>query len=143
MNLLAIAISFAAEKHIGQVDKGGAPYILHPLRVMSKLNTNDQELMAIAVLHDLIEDCGVSPVQLRNLGMTYRVIAGVEHLTKKPGWTYEQFIERVLENPDATLVKIADLKDNMDVSRLKTITTKDVERLNKYAAALALLVTPE
>lgn len=139
MNVLATAIHFAAEKHVLQTDKGGRAYILHPLRMMMRLRTNDEELMAIAVLHDVVEDCNVSFDDLRNIGMTERVIAGVAALTKQNGETYEQFIDRAIGNRDAMLVKREDLRDNSDITRLKGISEKDITRMAKYMAAFQKL----
>lgn len=139
MNILAAAIKFASEKHVEQVDKGGRAYILHPLRMMMRLRTNDDELMSIAVLHDVVEDCKVSFDDLRSIGMTERVVLGVKALTKQNGETYEQFIERLAENRDAMLVKREDLRDNSDITRLKGISTKDIERMAKYMAAFRKL----
>jgi GTP diphosphokinase / guanosine-3',5'-bis(diphosphate) 3'-diphosphatase len=134
---LSLAIEFASSKHVNQLDKGGYPYILHPIRMMTRLRTTDQELMAIAILHDVVEDCGVTYDDLRSLGMPDRVIAGVRALTKLPGFTYEQFIENLAGNRDALLVKREDLRDNSDITRMKGIREKDMDRLNKYARAYA------
>lgn len=139
MNILAVAIQFAASKHVTQTDKGGRAYILHPLRMMMRLRTNDDELMAIAVLHDVVEDCKVSFDGLREIGMTERVITGVRALTKQNGETYEQFICRLADNRDAMLVKREDLRDNSDITRLKGITDKDVARMAKYMTAFRKL----
>ena len=135
MNILAKAIQFAADKHSGQTDKGGNAYILHPLRMMMRLRTSDEELMAVAVLHDVVEDCGVSFDELRAFGMPERVVAGVKALTRQAGETYEQFIERLAGNRDALLVKKEDLRDNSDLTRLKGVTEKDVARMQKYMRA--------
>ena len=135
MNILAVAIHFAAIKHVSQTDKGGRAYILHPLRMMMRLRTNDDELMAIAVLHDVVEDCKVSFNDLRDIGMTERVISGIAALTRQNGETYEHFIDRVLLNHDAMLVKREDLRDNSDITRLKGISAKDIERMQKYMCA--------
>lgn len=135
MNILAIAIRFASEKHVEQIDKGGRAYILHPLRMMMRLRTRDDELMAIAVLHDVVEDCVVTFDDLRYIGMTERVINGVMSLTKQNGESYEKFIDRVCLNRDAMLVKREDLKDNSDITRLKGISKKDVDRMEKYMSS--------
>lgn len=135
MSVLAKAIAFASLKHVNQKDKGGNAYILHSLRMMMRLRTSDEELMAIAVLHDVIEDCDVSFDDLKELGMTERVISGVQALTRQNGETYEQFIDRVTLNKDAMLVKREDLKDNSDLTRLKGVTEKDIARMQKYMIA--------
>jgi len=136
MNILAEAIRFASEKHSKQTDKGGNAYILHPLRLMLRLRTNDDELMAIAVLHDVVEDCCVSIDELREIGMSERVVSGVSMLTKRNGETYAQFIERLANNRDVLLVKREDLRDNLDLTRLKVVTEKDIARTLKYTNAL-------
>lgn len=131
--MLAVAIKFAAECHQNQVDKGGTPYILHPLTVMSYLETDDLELMCIAVLHDVIEDCHVTGIQLRQLGMSERVVAGVVALTRKNKETHTEKMNRLTSNIDAVRVKLCDLRHNCDIRRLKTtLTEKDVARLKVY-----------
>lgn len=135
MNLLARAIQFAANAHAQQLDKGGNPYILHPMRMMMRLRTTDQELMAIAILHDTVEDCNVTYDELREIGMTERVVEGVRRLTKQPGVSYEQFIEQLVGNRDALMVKREDLRDNSDLTRLKGVSAKDMSRMQRYAHA--------
>lgn len=135
MSILAKAIQFASEKHLNQIDKGGHPYILHPLRIMMRLRTSDEELMAIAVLHDVMEDCGVTTSDLADIGMPWRVIEGVNCLTMKPGQTYESYIESLRGFLDALLVKREDLRDNSDITRLKGVSEKDVLRMQKYMLA--------
>jgi (p)ppGpp synthase/HD superfamily hydrolase len=135
ISILATAIAFAAAKHVDQADKGGNAYILHPLRMMMRLRTSDEELMAICVLHDVVEDCKVSFGDLRAIGMTERVISGVRALTRQSGETYEEFIERLAFNRDALLVKREDLRDNSDLTRLKGVTEKDVARMQRYMLA--------
>lgn len=135
MNILATAIAFAANKHEQQIDKGGKAYILHPLRMMLRLRTDDEELMCIAVLHDVVEDCGVSYAQLMDLGMSTRVIEGLQKLTRNPGETYEEFIDRICFSRDAMLVKREDLRDNSDITRLKGVSDKDNARMVRYNKA--------
>ena len=131
--LLANAIALASEKHKDQFDKGGMPYILHPLKVMHYLKSDDMELMAMAVLHDVVEDTDVTFADLRELGMSERVIVGVKALTKMPGQTPSEYLAGIKANPDAVKVKLADLRHNMDARRLKGVTEKDRARLDKYA----------
>lgn len=130
--LLANAIAFAAERHRCQTDKAGAPYVMHTLKVMHYTRSDDPELMAIAVLHDVIEDTSATYEDLKNIGMTPRVIAGVAAMTKQPGQTPEEYLEQVLKNQDAVLVKMADLRHNSDIRRLKGVTEKDIRRIEKY-----------
>ena len=130
--MLAEAIALAAEKHKDQFDKGGMPYVLHPLKVMHYLKSDDIELMCIAVLHDIVEDTDVTCADLRVLGMSERVIIAVKLLTKVQGQTHEEYLDGIKSNIDAILVKLADLRHNSDIRRLKGITEKDAARLNKY-----------
>lgn len=141
--MLSAAIKFAVEKHDGQFDQGGNPYILHCLKVMHYLKTDDEELMCIAVLHDVIEDCfliyddGIDA--LFNIGMSERVVNGVELLTKDSGIPYQEYLENIANNKDAIRVKMADLRHNMDIRRLKGVTEKDTLRLAKYSKAYEFL----
>jgi (p)ppGpp synthase/HD superfamily hydrolase len=118
--------------HHGQFDKGGNPYILHPLKVMHYLKTDDEELQCMALGHDVIEDTKVTYKDLRDAGISERVIKGITALTKMPGETLEEYKERVFANPDAMRVKMCDLRHNSDIRRLKGVTEKDLARVAKY-----------
>lgn len=124
----------ATNRHAGQFDKGGNPYILHPLKVMYYLKSDDEELQCIALAHDLVEDTDTTYVELRELGFTERVITGIDAVTKRPGETYEEYKLRVKLNPDAVKVKMCDLRHNSDIRRLKGVTEKDIARAAKYHA---------
>lgn len=151
--MLAQMIALAADAHSNQFDKSGKPYILHTLKVMHYLKTDDTELQCIAVGHDLIEDCSdwlrtlpkyehwfssdkATQMHWRtfllNEGFTERIINGIFSLTKIPGESYEEYKNKVKSNPDAVKVKMADLRHNLDIRRLKGITEKDIERIRKY-----------
>jgi (p)ppGpp synthase/HD superfamily hydrolase len=118
--------------HHGQFDKGGNPYILHPLKVMHYLKTDDEELMCMALGHDVIEDTNVTYKDLRDAGISERVIAAIKCLTKQPGQTLEEYKDVVFSNTDAMKVKMADLRHNSDIRRLKGVTEKDMARMAKY-----------
>lgn len=130
--LLAKAIALASEKHMGQFDKAGMPYILHVLKVMHYLKTDDLELMSIAVMHDLVEDTDVTFADLYEMGFSARVVDAVKLLTKMRGQTAKEYLEGIKSNKDAIRVKLADLRHNSDIRRLKGITDKDVARMKKY-----------
>jgi (p)ppGpp synthase/HD superfamily hydrolase len=130
--MLAQMLHIATSAHHGQFDKGGNPYILHPLKVMHYLNSDDEELMCMALGHDVIEDTKVTYRDLLDAGMSGRVINGIGALTKQPGQTYEEYKECVFANPDAMKVKMADLRHNTDIRRLKGVTEKDIARMAKY-----------
>jgi (p)ppGpp synthase/HD superfamily hydrolase len=131
------AIALAVEAHRGQRDKAGQTYLLHPLRVMMRLEGETERM--VAVLHDVVEDSAYTMERLRGLGYPEEVLGALDCLTKREGETYEAFIERVLPHPLARRVKLADLEDNMDVRRLPAVTAKDAERLARYRAAWSRL----
>lgn len=134
--LLDKAIVLATNAHAGQFDKGGKPYVLHVLSVMRFTEEEfgfDEELLAIAVLHDTIEDTKTTWKDLEAIGCTERVLNAVKALTKMPGQTYDEYQEGVFANVDAMKVKMSDLRHNSDIRRLKGVTEKDIERLAKYS----------
>ena len=130
--LLNKMLVLATNKHAGQFDKGGNPYILHPIAVMHLLESPDEETQCIALGHDMVEDCGVTYADLREAGFTPRIIEGIRCLTKVPGETYEEYKDKVKSNPDSIKVKIADLRHNTDIRRLKGISPKDMARMERY-----------
>jgi (p)ppGpp synthase/HD superfamily hydrolase len=141
MSTLERAIALAATVHAGQRDKAGAPYILHPLRVMLKMQTPETQMAA--VLHDVVEDCGVTSALLTYEGFPPEVVEAVGALTKRivngAEEPYEEFIRRAALNPIARLVKLADLEDNMDLSRIAQPTAKDYARFEKYKSAMTVI----
>jgi (p)ppGpp synthase/HD superfamily hydrolase len=140
MPTLEDAISLAVEAHRGQRDKAGQTYVLHPLRVMMRLDTELERM--VAVLHDVVEDSPYSLDRLRALGYPEPVLEALDCLTRREGESYEAFIERVRPHPLARRVKLADLEDNMDVRRLPALSPKDAERLTRYRAAWERLRSP-
>jgi len=117
----------------GIYDKGGVPYVLHCLKVMHYLKSDDEELQQIALGHDLIEDRkNITYAYLREQGFSERVIAGIAAMTKVPGETNDEYMSRIKANPDAIRVKLADLRHNSDIRRLKGVTEKDIRRVEKY-----------
>lgn len=144
--MLALAIQIAATAHVNQLDQGKNDYILHPLRVMGNLVLNDPELQQIAILHDVVEDCPEWTIQrLRELGFSERVLAALTLMTKteedsKAGEEgYFNYIRRMFSNLDAMLVKIADLTDNNQLSRMKGLSDSDILRTMKYMKSFAML----
>lgn len=124
------AIAFAATKHMGQVDKANAPYILHPLRVMMNVSTIQQKI--VAVLHDVLEDTNTTVNELYELGCDNDIVEAILALTKLKGESRTEAAKRTLQNPIARVVKIADITDNMDLSRIHSPTDKDFERIKEY-----------
>ena len=137
--LLAKAIMFASAAHLEQFDKSGQPYILHALHVMNTVKSKDPHVKQIAVLHDILEDTPTTGTSLASAGFSARVVTALEILTHKDGEPYEFYIERILTSKDAMLVKMADLKHNSDITRLKGVTEKDLARMAKYHKAYILI----
>ena len=131
------AVSIAARAHRGQTDKAGAPYLLHPLRLMLRMGT--EAAMMAAVLHDVVEDTEWTIERLREAGFSEEVLEAVACLTHREGESYEEFVERVRTNPIARRVKIADLEDNMNVRRMNQLGPKELERMEKYHRAWRVL----
>lgn len=127
------AIAIAVEAHKGQRDRYGAPYILHPLRVMARVE--DPKPKTVAILHDVVEDTDWSLEDLRREGFSDEILHALDCVTKREGEPYEAFVQRSASNPLSRRVKLADLEDNMDIRRLPEITEKDHERMVKYLNA--------
>ena len=132
---LAKAIAFAAEKHGEQTTLRGRPYVLHPLRVMQAMDTEEE--MVVAVLHDVVEDTDATIDDLWWLSDAQ--IVAISVLTHKNGEPYTDYIEKVAENKLATKVKIADLQDNMRVDRLPVFDDRAERRMKKYTKAMERL----
>ena len=140
MSLLEKAIGLAVEAHRGHKDKFGNPgYILHPLRVMQRVETEDEKI--VAVLHDVIEDTKWTRAMLARRGFPKRLLDALDCVTKRNGESYSTFVRRSASNPISKRVKLADLEDNMDIRRLPQITARDRKRLNKYLRAYRWLLS--
>ena len=133
------AIEIAVEAHKGVLDKGGSPYVLHPLRMMFAVTTDEEKI--VAVLHDVVEDGEDWDFgRLEKEGFSTEILNALRSVTKiTEDEDYDNFIERALRNPIGRQVKIADLKDNLDVTRIGELIERDMKRLNKYKKALARL----
>ena len=170
------AIKIAVEAHTGQVDKGGNPYILHPLRVMLSLDLEEERI--VGVLHDVVEDCApkgymwdredfshfyqLSKEQqpekntweyLIEAGLDERLFDALQSVSKTPEEEaeyqslpedeklghYLEFIQRAKANEIGRCVKEADIRDNLDISRIDDMTERDFNRLSRYKIALKLL----
>lgn len=135
------AICFAANAHRGELRRTGQPYILHPIRVMLKVDSPEERM--VAILHDVVEDTDCTLDDLRGLGCTEEVVVAIDCLSRREGESYDDFVERSAANPLARKVKLADLEDNMDLSRLPKITRKDLKRQERYKKAYTRLTGEE
>lgn len=137
-NLLEKALVIATKAHEGQKDKAGAPYIFHPIRVSNRCRRDEEKI--VAILHDTIEDTDVTPDYLLSEGFPKNIVEAVLSVTRNEGESYEDFVIRSKQNPIGRQVKIHDLEDNMDITRLHSLSEKDLERLNKYLKAYRVLI---
>ena len=133
MNTIEKSLEIALMAYSGKTDKAGKTYVLHPLRLMLQMETEEE--MAVALLHDVIEDSEVTAEDLLRNGIPSTVVKAVQCLTKQDEEDYEAFIDRILENKLAKKIKKADIEDNINILRLTTVTDKDFERLEKYHKA--------
>lgn len=138
---LARAIALASEAHVDQREKSGAPYIMHPLRLMLRMHTEPE--MIVAILHDVVEDTPWTLDRLRAEGFSEEVIQALDCVTRRSTETYEEFVDRARDNTIARKVKLADLEDNMDLRRLPDLTPKSLERMKKYHDAWLALRAAE
>lgn len=130
------ALQVALKAHEGQKDKAGADYILHPLAVSGMVETEQEKV--VALLHDVVEDSDITLLDLREMGFDDGVVEAVRLLTKD-GTSYDEYLNRIKHNLLARAVKIADLKHNMDLTRIPEPTERDLQRLEKYKNSLEFL----
>lgn len=132
--LLNKMITLATNAHADQYDRGGMPYIMHCLKVLYYVKSDDEELQCIALGHDLIEDTYVTADYLIDMGFTSRIVDGIVAMTKYAGQGYEDYKQMVKSNKDTIRVKMADLRHNSDIRRLKnkSVTERDIARMVKY-----------
>lgn len=130
------AMKLAYTLHHGQVDKSGVPYIFHPIAVAEPMNTEEEVI--VALLHDAIEDCGITKAEIA-ASFSDGIADAVEAITKIEGEAYDDYVARVKANEIARKVKISDLTHNMNLTRLDTITEEDRKRVEKYKHTLAVL----
>ena len=136
--LLQKAIALATKAHRKQIRFNGEPYILHPMRVMLKMES--AEMMVIAVLHDVIEDTKIMFNDVIDIGFHAGMVDVLECLTRRKLESYSNYISRIAESKFATTVKLADLKDNLAILNLPEIALRDIKRIEKHYTAYKFLV---
>ncbi|VAW69978.1 Guanosine-3',5'-bis(diphosphate) 3'-pyrophosphohydrolase / GTP pyrophosphokinase, (p)ppGpp synthetase II [hydrothermal vent metagenome] len=139
-NLIEKSLQIALNAYAGQKDKAGKAYILHPLRLMAEMQTEEE--MSVALLHDVIEDSDYTAQDLLGMGIPENIVKAVQLLSKVDGESYDDFIDRVLKNKLALKIKKADIEDNINVLRLNSLESKDLERVAKYHRAWQKLNNP-
>jgi (p)ppGpp synthase/HD superfamily hydrolase len=133
------ALDIAVKAHEGQLDKGGHPYIAHPLAVASKVEGKNEKIAAL--LHDVVED---SEITLNELQKEFPedIVTAVDLLTKKqiPDFSQQTYLEKIKANAIARCVKLADLEHNMDISRIPDPKEQDYVRTQRYRASMEFLM---
>lgn len=135
MTKLALRICFDAHKD--QPDRGGLPYVYHPIHLAEQMH--DETTIIVALLHDVVEDSNYRLEDLKQLGFGEQVLDALTLLTHDDSVPYLEYIAAIRDNPIARTVKLADLEHNSDLSRLDHITPDDCERVRKYRNAQAIL----
>lgn len=140
MNLLENCIALALDAHAGQVDKQGRAYILHPLHLMSQMDSPLE--MMVAVLHDVVEDTALTLNDLAEAGVPAEALEALELLThRQQEQSYLDYVRALRHNPLARKVKLADLAHNMDLRRISEPNERDFVRLRRYRKAWAILTS--
>ena len=140
MNLIR-AEEIAVKAHKGQVDKGGEEYIHHPWRVMESFRMPEDKM--VAILHDVVEDTPVTLEDLKSEGFSSDVIHAVDCMTRGEGESWNKYIERVKGDNIALRVKIADLRDNLNITRLRSLKDIDINSLSMYLSTYHKLIKYE
>jgi len=141
MSKIESAIMIAIKAHENKSDKGGSPYILHPLRIMLEMETEEE--MIVALLHDVVEDSKISLKEIAKYNFDKKIISAIKVLTFSIDQNYEDYIKKISKNKLARKIKIADLIDNMNLKRLPNLDQQDFARINKYHNALKHLLENE
>jgi (p)ppGpp synthase/HD superfamily hydrolase len=139
-SILEKALAMALQAHRGQKDKSGLPYVFHPIRMMLQLTTLEEQ--TVALLHDVLEDSPFTAEDLRKEGFSSVVIEAVKALTREKDEPYLEYIRRVKQNQLARIVKLADIKENLNANRLTNLSEKDCQRLERYLKAREILLAP-
>lgn len=144
------ALVLINKKFEDKVDKGGKPYVNHLFSVSNKIKNlvvdltlwgdgaNDavlfyQKCRVVALLHDILEDTNTTVDELKDNGFSDDIIDAVVAITRrKDEKSYIDYIDRLKLNDMAKCVKIYDLEDNMNITRLQNIDDSDLKRIKKY-----------
>lgn len=137
MDVIEKSLQIALKAYAGKKDKAGKTYILHPLRIMQSMETEEE--MSVALLHDVIEDSEYTAEDLLDKGIPANIVSAVSLLSKVDDENYEQFIEKILSNKLASKIKKADIEDNINILRLSELHPIDMERIKKYHKAWIIL----
>ena len=131
------ALKLCFDAHKDQIDKSGLPYVFHPFHLAEQMI--DEDATVVALLHDVVEDTEYTIEDLKNMGFNQKVIEAISLMTHDEKIPYEEYVLKLKENSIARTVKIADLKHNSDLTRLNSVTEKDLKRAEKYKKAIKIL----
>jgi len=131
------AMKLCYEAHKDQLDKSGMPYVFHPFHIAEQMQ--DEPTTIVALLHDVVEDSDMTLSDLRDMGYDAEIIDALSLLTHEKGVPYMEYVAKIKDNPIAKAVKLADLRHNSDLSRLDSVSEKDLKRKEKYEKAILLL----
>lgn len=131
------AYKIAFEAHRDQLDKTGLPYIHHPLHLAAQMT--DEVTTCVALLHDVVEDSDMTFEDLETMGFGGDILDALRLMTHDDDVPYMDYVREIKKNPIASKVKRADLMHNSDTTRLDVVTEKDLQRVEKYKKALAIL----
>lgn len=137
MSKIDDVLKFAYEKHKGQFDKAGVPYILHPLHVALQMETEDEKI--VALLHDTLEDTDATIEDFKGLGLSEEIISSIKLLTRSKDMSYMEYIKIISTDKLAKKVKLKDLEHNLDDSRFKGDKNKTESLMKRYKKAYELL----
>ena len=135
--MLNKAIEVARNAFEGMVDEFGNPYVEHSCRIMEQMDTEDEKI--VAMLHDVVEDTEVSLSDLQSYGFSRMILDTVGQLTKRSDRTYFDYIDDISGSELATKIKIAEVRDNKDIFRVRKMsfqTYKPEERARRVLSIL-------
>lgn len=131
------ALKLCFDAHKDQLDKSGLPYVFHPFHLAEQMT--DENCVIVALLHDVMEDTDYTLEDLRIMGFSEDVLTALVLMTHNNDTPYLDYVAKLKDNQIARAVKLADLRHNSDLSRLETVTEKDIRRVEKYQKSIALL----
>ena len=131
------ALKLCFEAHKDQIDKSGMPYVFHPFHLAEQMI--EEKTTVVALLHDVIEDTEYTVNDLRAMGFSEDIIEAISLMTHAADVPYMEYVKNIKTNPIASVVKLADLKHNSDLSRLECVTPFDEARAEKYKKAIEIL----
>ena len=135
--LTKLAMRICYQAHLGQTDKGGTPYVFHPIHLAEQMP--DELTTAAALLHDVVEDSDWTLQDLEEQGIPGPVLEALRLLTRREGVPYPEYAAALKENRIAAAVKLADLRHNSDLTRLDRVDDDALSRVEQYRAAMELL----